>query len=180
MSSTLNMFLSLIADQHPGIDNSNLTILDLGCGSGRDTKTFLSKGFQVEAVDGSEEMCKIAEKNTGHPVILSSFQNYLPTIKFDGIWACSSLLHLNKEEIHDVVQKLSTFMNPGACFYMSYKYGDFTGYRNGRYYTDFTEDSSKKLFANISQLRFHSLIITNDVRPGRESEKWLNVFYTCR
>lgn len=37
-------------------------ILDFGCGSGRDTKAFLKKGFLVTAVDGSKEMCKLATK----------------------------------------------------------------------------------------------------------------------
>ena len=40
-------------------------ILDLGCGSGRDTKYFLEHGYQVEAIDGSEELCKIVCTGNG-------------------------------------------------------------------------------------------------------------------
>ena len=40
-------------------------ILDLGCGSGRDTKAFLDQGFSVDAIDGSEELCKKASEYTG-------------------------------------------------------------------------------------------------------------------
>ena len=40
-------------------------ILDFGCGSGRDTKYFLDKGFQVKAVDGSKELCRLAAEYTG-------------------------------------------------------------------------------------------------------------------
>ncbi|MCR5738217.1 MAG: class I SAM-dependent methyltransferase [Lachnospiraceae bacterium] len=43
-------------------------ILDFGCGSGRDTKCFIGKGFKVDAIDGSENLCKIASENTGIPV----------------------------------------------------------------------------------------------------------------
>ncbi len=54
-SEIQDMFLKKLKD--------GAAILDFGCGSGRDTRYFLSKGFQVDATDGSEELCKIAEKN---------------------------------------------------------------------------------------------------------------------
>ena len=40
-------------------------ILDFGCGSGRDTKYFLEHGYQIEAIDGSEELCNVASAYTG-------------------------------------------------------------------------------------------------------------------
>ena len=43
----------------------NAAILDFGCGSGRDTKYFLSQGYRVDAVDGSAELCKLASEYTG-------------------------------------------------------------------------------------------------------------------
>ena len=59
LTDTLNRFLSRL---EPGA-----AILDFGCGSGRDTKYFLEHGYQVEAIDGSEELCKIASACTGIP-----------------------------------------------------------------------------------------------------------------
>lgn len=153
------------------------TILDLGCGSGRDSKAFIDKGYKVVAVDGSEELCKSASQFIGQPVICSTFQEYTPEISFDGIWACASLLHLNsKDEVASVVTRMANHLKPGGCFYASFKYGDFSGERNGRYFTDMTETFLTEMVREIPSLRIDRLHITTDVRPGRDDEKWVNAF----
>ena len=153
------------------------TILDLGCGSGRDSKAFIDKGYKVVAVDGSEELCKAASQFIGQPVICATFQEYTPEINFDGIWACASLLHLSsKDEVASVVTRMANHLNPGGCFYASFKYGDFSGERNGRYFTDMTETSLTEMVREIPSLRIDRLHITTDVRPGRDDEKWVNAF----
>ncbi len=167
-SSLQNEFISGIVDGG--------RILDLGCGSGRDSKAFLDMGFDVVAVDGSEEMAKIASDYIGREVICSTFQDYVPEGTFDGIWACASLLHLTKEEIVPVMKKLSAALKDGGSFYVSFKYGDFSGERKGRFFTDLNEESFGELIADIPELKTKRQYITGDVRPGREAEKWLNVF----
>ena len=97
LTDTLNRFLSRL---EPGA-----AILDFGCGSGRDTKYFLEHGYQVEAIDGSEELCKIASAYTGIPVRQMYFQDLDVREQYDGIWACSSILHLEKTEIKNSVLK---------------------------------------------------------------------------
>ena len=77
-------------------------VLDFGCGSGRDTKWFLDKGFRVEAIDGCETLCDIASKNTGISVKHMFFNELDEQEKYDGIWACSSILHCPKDELTDV------------------------------------------------------------------------------
>jgi 2-polyprenyl-3-methyl-5-hydroxy-6-metoxy-1,4-benzoquinol methylase len=151
-------------------------ILDFGCGSGRDSKAFLEKGYQVEMLDGSEELCKAAEELTGHPVILNTFQDYVPSNQFDGIWACSSLLHLGKDELPGVIEKLTSALKPSGYFYLSFKNGTFSGERRGRYFTDLTEGEMRELISNIHDLKIDEMFLTGDVRPGRSNEKWLNVF----
>lgn len=74
-------------------------ILDLGCGSGRDTKYFLEHGYQVNAIDGSSELCALATEYTGIPVKCQMFQEWDEQEVYDGIWACSSLLHLSYGEL---------------------------------------------------------------------------------
>ena len=73
-------------------------ILDFGCGSGRDTKYFHENGYQVDAADGSEELCKIASDYTGIKVKQMLFGELCDVDKYDGIWACSSILHLSKKD----------------------------------------------------------------------------------
>lgn len=151
------------------------TILDFGCGSGRDTKHFLSQGFQVTATDGSEELCKLASEYTGIPVKQMLFQELDEVEQYDGIWACSSILHLPLEELISVLGKMSTALKPHGIIYTSFKYGDFAGERNGRYFTDMTETTFAALMQYIASLETEEQWITSDVRPGRGEEKWLNV-----
>lgn len=71
-------------------------ILDFGCGSGRDTKYFLEQGYKVDAIDGSSELCKLASAHTGIKVRQMLFQELHAKEKYDGIWACASILHVAK------------------------------------------------------------------------------------
>ena len=144
-------------------------ILDFGCGSGRDTKAFLDMGYRVDAVDGTSELCRIASEYTGIPVKQMLFQDLSAVDMYDGIWACSSILHLPRRELPDVLQKISTALKPEGVLYTSFKYGEFEGIRNGRYFTDFTEGSFELLMTEIPSLRIKENWITGDVRPGRES-----------
>lgn len=151
-------------------------ILDFGCGSGRDTKYFLEKGHQVEAVDGSVELCRIASEYTGIDVKNMFFQDLDEVEKYDAIWACSSILHLTFAELQDVLQKMADALKAGGLVYTSFKYGEFEGERNGRYFTDMTEERFEALLGQVDGLKAEESWITSDVRPGRAEEKWLNLF----
>jgi len=149
-------------------------ILDLGCGSGRDSLYFLSQGYQVCALDGSEELCKIATERLGQPVERKLFQDIDDVDRFDGIWACSSLLHVPYEELPAILDKLHTALKAKGYLYLSAKYGTFSGQRNGRYFTDLDEARLEDLLQKAKGFRIVETHITADVRPGREDEKWLN------
>lgn len=150
-------------------------ILDFGCGSGRDTRYFLGKGFRVEAADGSEELCRLASVYTGIPVKQMLFQELEETEKYDGIWACASILHLRREELPEVFRKMYRALKPGGILYVSFKYGDFEGERNGRYFTDMTEETAEELLESVPELKIKEHWVTGDVRAGRGAEKWLNM-----
>lgn len=91
-------------------------ILDLGCGAGRDIKAFRDTGYNVDAVDGSEDLCKIAESYIGQPVTCTRFQDFEPQGMYDGIWACASLLHLNPDEITELLKNWWSTLNlADAC-----------------------------------------------------------------
>ncbi len=153
----------------------NSYILDLGCGSGRDTKYFLSRGYKVDATDGSAELCRIASEYTGIAVKQMLFSELDAYEKYDGIWACSSILHLSKDELKPVLRKMTIALKNCGIIYTSFKYGDFEGERNGRYFTDFVLDSFKDYMQDIRNLQIEEWWITGDVRPGRDGEKWLNL-----
>ena len=166
-SETQNIFLEMLPKE--------AMILDFGCGSGRDTLEFRRQGFQVEAADGSYRMCQAAAKLTGLPVRQMLFQDLDEKEKYDGIWACSSILHLKKSELKAVLDRMYAALKAEGIIYASFKYGTFEGERGGRYYTDFTEESFRAFIDPAAGLKIEKMWISSDVRPGREEEKWLNL-----
>ena len=149
-------------------------ILDLGCGSGRDSFQFLKRGYQVTSVDGSEKLCRIAEAYTGQKVHHMLFDEISWQNEFDGVWACASLLHCTMEELPAILQKVADGLKPDGVLYLSFKYGAFAGWKNGRYFTYLTEESLKNLLAAVPELHLEEISLNGDVRPDRENEMWLN------
>lgn len=150
-------------------------ILDFGCGSGRDAKYFLERGYRVDAADGSGEMCRIAGEYAGIPVRQMMFGELDAVEAYDGVWACSSILHLPEPELRDVMGRIRTALKSGGILYASFKYGRFAGRRGERYFTDFTEETFREFAQRIPGLGTEESWITADARPGREAEQWLNV-----
>jgi len=150
-------------------------VLDFGCGSGRDTKAFLDMGFRVDATDGSEEICARASEYTGIQVKKMLFQELDAYEKYDGIWACASILHLPKAELADVIAKIETALKTGGVLYTSFKYEDSEGMKNGRHFTCFTEETLNEFWRNASSMQIIDQWITQDVRPDRKDEKWINL-----
>lgn len=149
-------------------------ILDFGCGSGRDTKAFLDLGYEVEATDGCRELCGMAAEYTGIAIRQMDFIELDEREKYDGIWACASILHLPYEEIKAVIGKMAEALKENGIFYVSFKYGEFEGERNGRYFTDMTEDRVRRLVEETQGMSVEEIWVTADVREGRGDERWVN------
>ena len=103
------------------------------------------------------------------------FEDLNEVEKYDGIWACSSILHLPKKALRDVFYKIATDLKDNGILYTSFKYGDFEGERSGRYFTDFTLEKFREYLLDIPEFVIEEYWITGDVRPGRSDEKWLNL-----
>lgn len=166
-TSTQDRFLAML--------QKGASILDFGCGAGRDTKYFCEKGFRVDAIDGSEELCKFAAEYSGVEVKHMYFQELSAVEAYDGIWACASILHLNMTELEDVLKKMAIAVKEDGIIYTSFKYGTRSEERNGRFFTDMTEKTWPQLLEKVSGLSTEELWVTTDVRPGRGEERWLNV-----
>ena len=151
-------------------------VLDLGCGSGRDSLAFLRAGLAVDAVDGSARMAEAARELTDLPVTHATFSDYEPQGPYDGIWACGSLLHVPAAELPGVIFKYARALKLGGTFYLSFKLGFHDGMRGGRWFTDLDEPTLRALIAEVPGLRVDRIDITGDVRPGRSGEKWLNAW----
>ena len=178
-ADTVNVRFTEVQDRFLGYLAPGSLILDFGCGSGRDSRYFLSKGYAVEACDGSAEMVRIASQTAGIPVKQMLFEELEEEERYDGIFACSSILHVPFKKLPDILARMEKAVKKGGVIYVSFKYGTFEGMRSGRYFTDLNEERLEKLLAEAAGGKTRLCIckrwISGDVRPGREDEKWLNV-----
>lgn len=149
-------------------------ILDVGCGSGRDTLAFKNKGYQVDAIDYSEKLVKKASRLTGIPIKLKSFYEVDDYEAYDGIWACASLLHCERTRLKEVIGKLVSALKPNGVLYMSFKYGNGDREKDGRHFTDLNEHQAEELLSQFKNISLVQQWITIDKRPDR-TEEWLNI-----
>jgi SAM-dependent methyltransferase len=149
------------------------SILDLGCGSGRDSAYFISCGYDVTAIDASEEMCNIASIHIGQDVLQMKFAEMDFDEVFDGVWACESLLHVPGDEIEEIQSKVKNSMKINGILFMSFRYGDFEGEQDGRYYTDYQTRTIKELIAKFEDLELIEIKKSEDIRQGIEN-LWIN------
>jgi len=157
---------------------SNGFILDAGCGSGRDSRYFLSKGYKVDAFDASKEMAILATAHIGQEVKCLRFDEINTEQVYDGIWAAASLLHLPFSELPKTFAHLSKALKSGGLFYASFKYGEHEYDKEGRHFTPINEEKTEVLFKKIKTLQLLEIWLSDDVRQEREGEKWLNLL--CR
>lgn len=148
-------------------------ILDAGCGSGRDSKAFLDMGFDVDAFDASKSLCELASAETGLTVKYQTFDDVTAESRYNAIWCCASLLHVPECELPQVFNKLSRTLKPGGIWYVSFKYGDGERTKDGRHFTDLTEQKLELLLKALHNVGIETVWISEDKRPDR-SERWLN------
>lgn len=166
-TATQDLFLSYL--------NDGDKILDFGCGSGRDSKYFASKGYKVTATDGSEEICKAARAYAGIEVKQLLFNELEDINEYEGVWACSSILHLDRANLIDAFKRIARALKDRGILYTSFKYSEYEGMRNGRYFIDFTSETFHEFMKEIPEFEIEKEWVTGDVRPGRGNEKWLNL-----
>mgnify|MGYP001453179416 CR=1 FL=1 len=151
-------------------------ILDAGCGSGRDVKHFLHLGYKVSAFDASKAMVDHAATYTGICIEHKTFDAFTaPAGTYDGIWANASLLHLNPEALKRVLRRFKEALSPDGVLYMSFKYGEETYEKDGRWFYNHTEESVERLTKEVGEMKVTEVYATTDVRPGRAGEQWVNV-----
>ena len=123
----------------------NAYILDFGCGSGRDSKYFIENGYKVKAIDGSIEMCKLASEYIGQEVECMKFDELNEENVYDGIWACSSILHVEKEQLGNILEKMITALKEKGIIYTSFKKGVKDEIKEGKYYNYLTKEKLEEI-----------------------------------
>ncbi len=172
--NTFDVDMTLIYSRFEKYLQKEAKILDAGCGSGRDTKYFLSQGYTVLAIDASKEMVKCASAFTEVHIEQQLFQDITYQNEFDGIWSCASLLHVPRKDIPIVFNKFIKALKTDAIWYMSFKYGENERTKDNRFFNDYTEKSLSELLSQYKQLEMMELWLTDDKRPDRD-DKWINI-----
>ena len=148
----------------------------MSCGSGRDSLAFKNFGHQVEAIDFSEELVEKARQLTELPVQFRSFYELAEQAKYDGVWACASLLHCERDRLSDVLHRILTALKPNGVCYMSFKYGNTDREKDGRSFTDLNEQQAHDLLQGLDDVLLLQQWISIDKRPDR-TEEWLNILF---
>ena len=141
MKEAYDKFLSLLPN--------NAHILDFGCGSGRDSKYFLENNYKVTAIDGSEEMCKLATKYINQEVKCMKFNELNDYLLYDGIWACASILHVKRDNLKDILIKMRNALKDNGIIYTSFKIGNYEIIEDNKYYNYIIKDILERILNNI-------------------------------
>jgi SAM-dependent methyltransferase len=155
-------------------------ILDAGCGSGRDSRAFLERGYEVTALDASEAMVELASRHIGRPVLHMSFDQVRFWERFDGVWASASLLHVPRHSIDKVLERLVIALKVGGVMFASFKYGEGETIRDGRPFNDYDERSLRDLLRSHPDLVPLEVWRTTGLRPDHNDVTWLNVLLRKR
>ena len=185
--------LTVKADMSPAYDRflaylpAGAAILDAGCGSGRDSLCFMKKGYDVTMLDASEGMCKCAEELTGQKALCMGFDEIEFADRFDGIWACASLLHVPEKELENVLAIFHRALKRDGVLYASWKYGEAERMDAGRFYCDMTEEKLRRVLARAGLKARAGLEareglfdclecwVAEDALPSGREQRWLNV-----
>jgi len=149
------------------------TILDFGCGPGRDLKVFAELGHVAVGLEGAARFAEMACNHSGCEVWRQDFLGLdLPDEHFDGIFANASLFHIPSRELPRVLNELCATLKPGGVLFCSNPHGNNEeGWNRGRYgaYHDLASWRGYMTAAGFVE-------ITHYYRPPglpREQQSWL-------
>lgn len=162
------------------------SILDLGCGPGRDTLFFLNHDYRVTSLDLSTGMLEEARRRVPAGRFIQADMRWLPLPgqSFDAIWACASFLHLPKQSAGLALAEMQRVLAPGGLLFLAVKRGTDESWREPEgpgprfYYAYYlAEELAGKVAAaglevlslseNQSQVQFH---------PDGSPVYWINLY----
>lgn len=139
------------------------TILDLGSGPGNHAIYFKQKGLNVFCLDNSEEMIKLC-KEKGLYAKLGDIEDlkFAPE-SFDGVWAYASLLHIPKEKIGTILEKIYLILKKEGLLAIALKEGSGEGFETDerypgskRWFSYYSEEEIGGIFGKYFVIKAHS------------------------
>jgi SAM-dependent methyltransferase len=153
--------------------NPPFTILDFGCGPGRDLKVFSDLGHIAIGLEGAAHFAEMARTHSGCDVWLQDFLKLdLPEHHFDAVYANASLFHVPSQELPRVLMDLHASLKPGGVLFSSNPRGNNEeGWNGGRYGAYHDVDTWR---SHMSAARFTELDhYYRPAGPPREKQPWL-------
>lgn len=102
-------------------------MLELGCGTGRDSARIAHRGFDLDATDGVPAMVAKTKERHGIDARLMRFDQLAANAEYEAVWAHTCLLHCPQAELPGVLAAVYRALRPGGLHYASYKLGDGEG-----------------------------------------------------
>lgn len=123
------------------------TILDLGCGPGRDSRLLADRGFNVASIDSSPAMASEAKRRYGIAVRVERIEDFSDLKAYDAVWASVSIHHVDRSRIPAVIASVANSLKAGGTFHSSYKmHQTDTVDSLGRYYAAISEKNLSSIF----------------------------------
>lgn len=151
------------------IKEGKTTLLDIGAGTGRDSKFFVDNNMDVMAVDFSEEMIRLCHEKGINSKQLDFNNLHLLGKKFDTVWSMNSLLHVEKANLNMVLEEIKNVLNPSALFFMGVYGGvDSEGIRQDdiyiphRFFASYTDKNIIKAVSDYFEVISFEIIETGD------------------
>ncbi|HEY9575724.1 MAG TPA: class I SAM-dependent methyltransferase [Lachnospiraceae bacterium] len=167
MAKIMQPFINLLPE--------NAELLDMGCGSGRDTLALEEAGFSVTAMDGAIEMCRLAEIYTDKEILHLTYEEMDFLNVFDGIWACASLVHIPYKKMPQILGKMVDALVKDGLIYLSLREGERSGWDGLREYYDYNEEVLLNLLGNIPGIAIVDIWKTLPLIEDDNPAMWWNI-----
>lgn len=172
--ATLDLDMTKLHQRFANYLPPHASVLDLGSGPGRDSKVFKEMGYQVLAIDACETFVEHTRSYAGVEAVCLRFEDLAYLERFDGIWASASLLHVKRENLPAILNRLKQALKQDGVVYASFKHGEFTGNRNGRFFCDWTLDAFTHMLKHSTSFEICDFWESQDMR-GADHPEWLNL-----
>ncbi len=160
-------------------------VLEIGCGGGRDARALVDMGYEYIGTDASSGMVRVAGKSVpdGAFKTLDMYKLGELNKKFDGFWACASILHIPKNRISEAMRSITGVLKPGAIGFISIKDGDKEDFE----VRDIRDRHEERLFVYWQKTEFDKVlkawgfeIVNYEYRPDDERTRWHIYFVKLR
>ena len=151
------------------------SVIDMGCGSGRDVMAFSDMGYDAVGLDGAKELLKLAEERLEIRTVNADMSEYKAPAPYDGVWCCASLIHLNDTEKQRFFGNLDRNLKTGGVIFISVKEGISTGTdKDGLYLSNCTAEEIRRYLEGAGC----AILETGETEDAlnRGGVRWLNIF----